>query len=142
MTKRYKITILAAATVALALFTAGNSFAASVSGGCVAIDGNASFTCTYSGGTIDVPSGAQIMVTLSPGVQMMYEGNDSGSLYGLETDNLSVNPVNRNEYGFASDYSGYYVHPNETDALTVMSLTTDITAYTLFNGWVAMGGSS
>jgi hypothetical protein len=140
MTNRYKITILAAAAVVFALFSASNSFAQS--GGCGAINGSQDFTCTYSGGTADTLNGATIMVTLSPGVLLTYHANATASLFALESQNNSVNPVNRNEYGIASDYSGYYMKPNTADTLdTITFSTSPETAYSAFSSWTPMGGS-
>lgn len=146
MTKRYKITVLAAAAVAFALFSAGNSFAAS--GGCGDM-ASESFTCTYSGVTADSQNNATIAVTLSPGVQLKYQSRNVaggiGDIFGLETINTAVNAVNRNEYGFASDYSGFFMKPNPSDTTYLDDIVfsgTPVTANSAFSGWTAMGGSS
>jgi hypothetical protein len=110
----------------------------------------------FAGSTTD--GGAQVVISdsvtntdliynPSPGVVMGWLVYDSS--FALTSTNLSANYVDRNEYGIASDYNGYY-QIREEDSTSPEAADQPLAwdeskpegpSATNFQGWVAMGGA-
>ena len=93
-------------------------------------------TITAATGNIpDAGTGNGIDVQLSPGVNLGYTLEAEGVSFAISTMNSSIdyNSGNRNEYGIASDYTGYYMRPA---AETFVAPTTDDSAS--FSSWEQM----
>lgn len=75
---------------------------------------------TATGNIPDADGGGPgIDVQLSPGVHLGYTLEANGTSFAINSQNSSVdfNSGNRNEYGIASDYTGYYMRPANADTL-------------------------
>lgn len=71
-------------------------------------------------GTIpDAGIGDGINVQLTPGVQLGYTLEADGATFAINTSNASIDYASgsRNEYGIASDYTGYYMAPATEDTI-------------------------
>lgn len=65
-----------------------------------------------------------LTITLSPGVQVVYNGG--GLDYAIVGMNANVKPAVRNEYGVASDYEGYYMRKTPlAEGVNLTALTED-----------------
>ena len=103
-----KITISAIGSIACSIFllSAGQLMAAATTG-----------TITNVVGDIGGNDGPALEVKLSPNVHFGYNLEPAaGTSFAINSENSTITAAsgNRNEYGIASDYSGYYQQVSET----------------------------
>ena len=74
---------------------------------------------TATGNIPDAGGGNGIDVQLSPGVNLGYTLEADGASFAINSQNTSIDFAsgNRNEYGIASDYTGYYMRPAAAEDL-------------------------
>lgn len=126
----------------------------SISTCCLALGAALFFSFSAMAAVISAPGGniaaasaptaePDLNVKLSPGVQLNYVLNatagELGSSFTLNSWNTNVkaDSGNRNEYGIASDYAGYYMRPVATTVTGDLPVpTADDSAAFNTTGWV------
>ena len=118
--------VAAISVCALPILCSGTAFAA-------AIVAENNTLVTQAAVAANTPDGVQyidtgggttgtLTITLSPGVQVVYNGG--GLDYAIVGMNTNVKVAVRNEYGVSSDYEGYYMRR------TILAEGTDLSALT------------
>ena len=120
MNIKFKKILKAVAITACALPILYSGAAFAVTDGTLVVDGTSETARTYD----DTDTSGTLIVSLSPGVQMIYYG--AASTYAIVGMNLNVNYEVRNEYAVASDYEGYYMR-----GTTLTDNTSNLAADTL-----------
>ena len=100
---------------------------------------------TVQGSVPDAGTGPGLEIKLSPNVSLGYLLEADGASFAINSENTSIAHdatagaiQNRNEYGIASDYSGYYMRPVIAAAI-VAPLTDDSATFNVTaNGWTKM----
>lgn len=98
--RKMKLNVIRAAVVGTTILLAMPAFAALITGG--------------EGRVEDAGDGPGIDVKFSPGVDFGYTLVASGNSFAINSENTNIqfkddgSIENRNEYGIASDYNGYY----------------------------------
>ncbi len=99
-----------------------------------------SATTSTSGSTLVDSSNAKFTISLSPSCQFGYTTDGTGTTYAVKTNNTAPTLGDRNTYGFASDYSGYYKQPTTSNDDTTWAAPTAADKSAFGSGWTNSTG--